>query len=205
LEFITSSNKKSSLVGVVANDCNTIHWLPQTPGGKQPGPPYTRGWKYTRDDSHPNRFYHSPPPPLPPPQQQQQQQRRRQHNDDPRNYIENESDPYHGPPEHTLRPWLGSSFKTLRAQGAFLLSGSLSETGVIGDITIFAEKFANFTFLTPWPTQHESPVVRTDSGLSVEVVAFYPSPTEVFLEEGERLFRFATKANTSYILSAPKQ
>ena len=98
----------------------------------------------------------------------------------------------------------GSSFTTLRAHGAFLLSGSLSEMGVVGDITIFAEKSANFTFLTPWPAQDGLPVVRADNDVSVEVVSFHPPLSEVYLEAGERLFRFATQVNTSYTLSAPK-
>ena len=118
---------------------------------------------------------------------------------------ESEGDPYHGPPEHTLRPWLGSRFTTLRAHGAFLLSGSLSEIGEVGDIKVFAEKSGNFTFLTPWPAQHGSPEVRTDGGDGVDVEAFFPPPSEVYLEAGERLFRFACVANGSYILSPPKQ
>ena len=118
---------------------------------------------------------------------------------------ESEGDPYHGPPEHTLRPWLGSSFKTLRAHGAFLLSGSLSEMGEVGGITVLAEKSGNFTFLTPWPAQHGPPVVRTDGGVGVEVEAFFPPSSEVYLEAGERLFRFVCVANGSYTLSPPSK
>lgn len=189
LEFEKASDATTTLVGVVANDCNSIHWLPATSSNK----PYTRGWKSTPDVSSPSDGAYDV-------HQQEQHDVSESHDED-----KSEGDPYHGPSQHTLRPWLGSSFKSLRAHGAFLLSGSLSETGEIGDIKIFAEKAANFTFLTPWPAQHDLPVVRTDAGAKVEVVAVVPPSSEVYLEAGERLFRFATHVNASYTLSPGKR
>ena len=106
-----------------------------------------------------------------------------------------------GPPQPTLRPWLGSSFTSLRAHGAFLLSGSLSESGKVGPVTVVSERGGNFTFLTPWPSVHATPKVVATQGGAVVVASYVPSAAVLHVEPGERLFRFATRVNGSYTIT----
>jgi hypothetical protein len=108
----------------------------------------------------------------------------------------------HAPPERTQRPWLGSSFQTLRAQGAFLVSGSLSESGVVAPFEVHSERGRPFVFLTPWPKRKSAPRVVTAQGTVVATVAFVPSASQVYLAEGERLYRFETQVNGSYTISS---
>ena len=102
----------------------------------------------------------------------------------------------------TLRPWLGSSFSTLRLHGAFLASGSLSDNGVVGSVTITSEKGLPFAFLNPWPRAAGAPsVVVKEGGASVKLERWSPRASEVYLEKGEVLYRFNTTAGATYELS----
>jgi len=113
-----------------------------------------------------------------------------------------ESHSTESPPLATQRPWLGSTFSTLRTHGAFLVSGSLSETGEVGPVTVLSERGGNLTFLTPWPRSTAAPRVSS-GGVAVPVAPFLPPASAVFLEAGERLYRFATRAGASYTIAAP--
>jgi hypothetical protein len=128
------------------------------------------------------------------------------------------------------RPWLNSSFSNLRVKGAqgtevcpltnglctFLVGGSLSAVGVVGQLTVLSERGGNFTFLSPFAAG-VLPTVLCVSGpgcssatsggatgtLAVSVPITTWAPLGLFhLEEHEVVFAFETASNSTYAISA---
>ena len=118
------------------------------------------------------------------------------------------------------RPWLNSSFSNLRAKGAqgtdacplskghglctFLVSGSISASGVVGALSVLSESGGKFTFMSPWAasaavtaTCVTGPGCSGGGGKKVPVSDW--APTGLFyLEPHERVLAFETQPNTSY-------
>ena len=182
--FHEKSGDTTALVGSVSADCNSIAWV-----GRTASPPYTRGWKSARVRGRSGTT----------------RQAALEEETTERTGIAADADPEHGAPTRTLRPWLGSSFTTLRTHKAFLVSGSLSERGQVGPVTVLSERGGNFTFLSPWPRAQAVPTVTAAGGQAVAVSVVLPKPTEVHLAEGEKLFAFTTRVNGSYTIAEPKQ
>ena len=105
------------------------------------------------------------------------------------------------------RPWLGSSFERLRAQGAFLVSGAMEQKGLIGNFTILSEKGSDFVWLDVFATlPKEFPVVyqfqpNSEPMLPVKVTEVHFNPEEAAVDG--RIFRFATVPDQEYLLVAP--
>jgi len=99
-----------------------------------------------------------------------------------------------------IRPWLNSSFQNLRARGAFLISGSLSESGVVGPLTIHSEKGRAFSFLNPWPSSGTPIVMQNGSQVIVRRV---PPSSDVHLQIGEELYCFETVVDGQYEVTRP--
>ena len=122
----------------------------------------------------------------------------------------------------TLKKDLCGDYSGLRARGAFLLSGSMSVDGAIGNITVHSEKGQTFVWLdvgsgapranytalpassvaAPLPTVwqiagaggDEVPVVVTEVNFAKD---------EAFLAKGERALSFQTGSNGTYVIVPP--
>ena len=121
------------------------------------------------------------------------------------------------------RPWLNSSFWNLRVKGAqgteacplskghglctFLVSGSISASGVVGALSVQSESGGNFTFLSPWAAS-VTPTATCDTGPGCsggggkQVRVNDWTPAGLFhLEPHERVLAFETSANTTYTVA----
>lgn len=87
---------------------------------------------------------------------------------------------------------LAAKFTTLRTRGAFLVSASISASGVVGNVTLYSEAGAPCTFKSPWAS---TPVVASLTGTVV--------PISATTTRGVALWRFVTSRNTTYVLHAP--
>ena len=67
-----------------------------------------------------------------------------------------------------------TSFATLRAYGAFLVSGAIDGRGVVGVISVRAEVGGDFVFESPWPGSAAPRVVEGGSGGVVPVRSVAP-------------------------------
>ena len=80
-----------------------------------------------------------------------------------------------------------ASFVSLRAKGAFVCSGAVGADGVVGDISVLAERGGNMSFASPWNTA--APRVVTAAGVPVRVES-----------EGGGVFRAPVVAGQRYTI-----
>ena len=80
-----------------------------------------------------------------------------------------------------------ASFVSLRAKGAFVCSGAVGADGVVGDISVLAERGGNMSFASPWNTA--APRVATAAGVPVRVES-----------EGGGVFRAPVVAGQRYTI-----
>ena len=82
-----------------------------------------------------------------------------------------------------------AAFSTLRAYGAFLVSGAIDATGVVAPVLIQSETGEDVVFETPW-SQRAAPTVKDGAGATVPTKMITPG-----------VFSFPTKASGTYTIS----
>ena len=101
----------------------------------------------------------------------------------------------------SVRPWLGSSFTDLRAQGAFLISASMDFDGHVQEIQVLSAKGNPFMWLESNSTIPHVFMLRQDGKTNVQIEQVLPQQAGVFIEANESLWTFNTTTNAKYVIS----